>query len=193
MVIGLLSDYTAASARGQGLPRCRSRRPRSSPCAPVPPARATRVSARRTPAAVSVSAFGVIPWAVSPSNDLDDSRRCAQPVPCSSHANDPADRDTSGLGDTLGAGALGIHRWAADRVDDGINLVALPPRISAATPCSPLSTAHRKSAAPASRMHGCHKVAVLPRLHARTVDRRTVLQQLGRDRGWSAAAGQTQR
>src|SRR3954469_7990707 len=116
-------------------------------------------------------------------HDLDDggNRLDARPVALQlAGERDPADRLCPRLDDPLEPGAMGLERRAADRVDDGIDLVALAQRVEGGERHADLGPerAEDELASP-SRANGLHELAVLPGVDGRAVERRAVPQQLG--------------
>ena len=116
-------------------------------------------------------------------HDLDDvgHRLFARPVALElAGERDPADRLTASLRDPLEAGAVGLVGCSPDRVDDGIDVVALPSaRRGRGTPGRSPSRVRTGSASAVRCAHRGEKVGVLPRVEARPVDRRVVVEQLG--------------
>ena len=174
----LLSAHLADAARVTGGILRRSRR-RAAPYARRATSEA-RATAERGGRVCVDSSFPQQPLV---EHDLDDLRHRLEAVPVSlqlAGERDPAARDASGLDDTLDAGAMRLHGRAADRVDDGIDLVALPQRVDRSERHADLRPERAEDElAPAGGMHGGHEVPVLPRVDARAVDRRVVLEQLG--------------
>ena len=86
----------------------------------------------------------------------------------------------SGLDDALEAGAMGVVAGAADRVDDGIDVVALPQRVEGGERHADLGPeGAQDQLAPPGGAHGGEEFGVLPRVGRRPVDRRVVLEQFG--------------
>src|SRR5215211_7343195 len=75
---------------------------------------------------------------------------------------------------------MGVERRAADRIDDGIDLVALAKRVEGRERHADLGPERAEDELPApGRVNGLHELAVLPRVDSRAVERRAGLEQLG--------------
>src|SRR3954451_7050788 len=113
-------------------------------------------------------------------HDLDHrgNRLDARPVALQlAGERDPADRLRAGLDDPLEPGAMGLERRAADRVDDGIDLVALAKGVEGGERHADLGPERAEDELPAARRaNGLHELAVLPGVDGRAVERRAVPQ-----------------
>ena len=75
---------------------------------------------------------------------------------------------------------MGLDGGAADRVDDRVDVVALPQRVEGRERHADLGPERTEDQlAPPGGAHGGEEVGVLPRVERRPVDRRIVLEQLG--------------
>src|SRR4029077_20042412 len=92
---------------------------------------------------------------------------------------DPADRLRAGLYDALDAGPVRLLAGAADRVDNRVDVVALPQRVEGGKRHADLGPeGAQDQLAPPGGPHGGEEVAVFPGVGCRPVDRRVVFEQL---------------
>jgi len=86
----------------------------------------------------------------------------------------------AGLHDTLEAGAMRLEGGPADRIDDGIHVVALPQRGRAPGKAWQISVQKRAEdeLAPASGPHGANEIGVLPGVGAGSIDGGSSFEQL---------------
>jgi hypothetical protein len=74
---------------------------------------------------------------------------------------------------------MGLRRRAADRVDDGIDLVALAKRVEGRERHADLGPERAEDELPPpGRVNGLHELAVLPGVDGRAVERGAVVEQL---------------
>ena len=116
-------------------------------------------------------------------DDLHDRRDRLQTRPVAlklARERNPADRLCPSLDHALEPGPVRLQRRAADRVDDGIDLVAFAERVERREGHAHLRPQRAEDELPApARPHRLHELDVLPGVDRGAVDRRIVRQELG--------------